>query len=129
MLPESTINDSRPARRFQAGQAERMVRKWNRAWPPGTAVLFWNRFGDPPIETTTRSEAFVAESGVPVVFVQRQTGYVSLFHVLPASERPPGVLLADLKPVSDWLTGLPGNRPPVAEAACEVHGEGAEAAP
>lgn len=117
VLPETAIHDSPPGRRFQAGQAQRMVRKWNRAWPPGTAVLFWNRFGDPPIETTTRSEAFVTESGVPVVFVQRQTGYVSLFHVLPADQRPEGVQLADLGPPSTWLTP-----PVVAEAACDVEG-------
>jgi len=121
MLPEDVLDASPPRRRFDEGQAERMVRKWNRGWKSGTPILFWNRFGDPPIETSTRGEAFVSAAGMPVIFVERVSGYVSLFHVLPASERPAGVLLADLKPVSDWLTGLPGNPPPVAEAACDVH--------
>jgi len=122
MLPESTINDSPAQARFQAGQAKRMVRKWNAAWPAGTAVLFWNRFGDPPIETRTRSQAWVADCGVPVVSVDRISGVadgpVSLFHVLPTDLRPPDVMLADLSPPAAWL-----DPPIVAEAACDVQTE------
>lgn len=114
MLPESAIHDSRPARGYLRRQAERMVRRWNRGWPSGTPVLYWNLYGDPPIETATRGEAFVSAAGVPVIFVERVSGYVSLYHVLPASERPPGVPLVDVQPQA-W------HRPPaVAEAECDV---------
>jgi len=130
MLPESAIHDSPPERKFQAGQAKRMVRKWNAAWPPGTAVRYWNRYGDPPIETATRGEAFLSAAGLPVVFVVGISGYVSLFHVLPTAagggERERGregegqnISQSPTLPLppspSLWL------QPPiVAEAACDV---------
>jgi len=125
MLPESVINDSPPERRFQRGmqkrRAKRMVRRWNRASPSGTAVKYWNRYGDPPIETATRGEAFLSAAGLPVVCVERISGYVSLFHILPAAGGGEGERGREGDGQNISQSPTPWLQPPiVAEAACDV---------
>lgn len=116
-LPASIVNASPPEQGRQRSQAKRMVRKWNAAYPSGTAVKYWNRFGDPPLETATRGEAFLSAAGVPVLFVERVSGYVSLFHVLPLGVAEPA---EGTQRASAWLESSIVAPPIVAEAACDV---------
>jgi hypothetical protein len=61
--------------------------RWNTAYPPGTRVRYWLVLpplgvgDDEPIDTVTRSEAWVLGSGTPVVLVEGRTGGVHLSHL------------------------------------------------
>lgn len=58
---------------------------WNAAHPVGTAVRYWPVYppvdGTPPLNTTTRSEAWALGDGSVVVSVVGRTGGVHLTHI------------------------------------------------
>lgn len=58
---------------------------WNAAHPVGAAVRYWPVYppidGIPPVDTTTRSEAWTLGDGSVVVLVVGKTGGVHLSHV------------------------------------------------
>ena len=58
---------------------------WNAAHPIGTAVRYWHVYppvdGVPPVDTTTRSEAWALGDGSVVVLVVGKTGGVHLAHI------------------------------------------------
>ena len=64
-----------------------VVDDWNTKRPVGTHVRYWHvlPFG-PTSDTATKSEAWLADSGDPVIRLEGVSGYVSLFHVVPADE-------------------------------------------
>lgn len=64
-----------------------MVDAWNAKHPIGAHVRYWHvlPFG-PTRDTATKSEAWIADSGDPVIRLDGVAGFVSLLHVVPASE-------------------------------------------
>jgi site-specific DNA-methyltransferase (adenine-specific) len=70
---------------------------WNEAHPVGTDCRYWPVYPPvplvPPVETTTRSEAWELGDGSPVVLVVGKTGGVALSHlevILPGSSESKG---------------------------------------
>ena len=58
---------------------------WNNLYPVGTAVRYWPMLpaihSAPPVETTTRSEAWTLGDGCAVVAVMGKAGGVCLSHI------------------------------------------------
>jgi len=73
-------------------QAEAIAERFNRDHEVGTAVTYRPIAGsDHGIKTTkTRYKAYVANCGLPVVFVEGQAGFVALSHVDVIKEEAPG---------------------------------------
>lgn len=74
----------RNARRRQLN-GERAAASWNAAHPVGTLVRYFPVYppieGVPPVETRTRSEAWVLGDGSVVVLVEGKSGGVFLSHI------------------------------------------------
>lgn len=74
----------RNARRRQLSGAH-SAESWNAAHSVGTAVRYWPIYppigGVPPVDTTTRSEAWALGDGSVVVLVEGKAGGVHLSHV------------------------------------------------
>jgi hypothetical protein len=64
--------------------AQKKCDAWNGANPVGTAVRLKRDSGE-TIETKTRSEAYVANAGYPVIFLEGVTGYYLLDRVTRTS--------------------------------------------
>ena len=62
---------------------ELLVENWNMKHPIGTPVRCQFAKGCDWRQTTTRSEAFLANDGAPVVFLENVSGYYHLSHVTP----------------------------------------------
>ena len=79
-----SMDRKRNARRSQLSGAH-SDDSWNAAYPVGTAVRYWPVYppieGIPPVDTTTRSEAWALGDGSVVVLVAGKTGGVHLSHV------------------------------------------------
>lgn len=79
-----SMDRKRNARRLQLGGAH-TAESWNAAYPIGTAVRYWPIYppmdGIPPVDTTTRSEAWALGDGSVVVLVVGRSGGVCLSHV------------------------------------------------
>jgi hypothetical protein len=77
----------------RAAQSEKQCREFNERFPVLTRVWFWKvlPFG-PVLETKVRGEAFVADSGMPVCFVEGYRSYVSIFNVQEVDESRRGEL-------------------------------------
>lgn len=65
--------------------SEKAVTKWNQLYPVGHRVVVSLDSGINR-ETTTRSAAYVSDSGHPVVFLDGVSGYYLLDRVRPLSE-------------------------------------------
>lgn len=60
------------------------AKSWNAAYPVGTRVRYWPVYpphGIPPVDTTTRSEAWAIGDGSVVVLIAGKSGGVWLSHV------------------------------------------------
>jgi hypothetical protein len=67
--------------------AQRAVEFWNRLNPVGTKVDFYERIDDPvTLKTFSSSPAFVSDSGVACIFLERKSGYVMLSHCVAVKE-------------------------------------------
>lgn len=79
-----SMDRKRSARRRQLSGAY-SAESWNEAYPVGTRVRYWPIYPPiescPPIDTTTRSEAWALGDGSVVVCVAGKSGGVSLSHV------------------------------------------------
>jgi len=63
-------------------EAQEVCTRWNQENPPGTEVTLTRDNGQ--IEhTKTRGEAYVCESGYPVIFLENVRGYYLLERVQP----------------------------------------------
>ena len=62
---------------------ELLVENWNMKYPVGTPVRFQFAKGGDWKHTTTRSAAYVADNGEPVVFLENVSGYYALDCVEP----------------------------------------------
>jgi hypothetical protein len=62
------------------------VERWNSHYPPGTEVLLTNDFGEVE-KTKTRSEAWLLDSGHPVVKVEGRTGGYLLERIRATNEK------------------------------------------
>ena len=66
---------------------QRILNEFNTRFPVGTRVWYWKTLPFGPIcETTVRREAFTADSGQAVCFLQGFSGYVSVSHVQAIDE-------------------------------------------
>lgn len=78
------MDRKRTARRLQLNGGH-TAGSWNAAHPVGTAVRYWPvyppRDGIPPIDTSTRSDAWEVGDGAVVVKVVGIAGGVRLTHV------------------------------------------------
>ena len=61
--------------------------EWNAQYPVGTPVLLF-KDGGSVFPTKTRSEAYLTESGHPVIFLAGVTGYYLLDRVAPTGAKP-----------------------------------------
>lgn len=80
---ELIIAHEENARRRQLSGAH-TAESWNAAYPVGTRVRYWPVYpphGIPPVDTTTRSEAWAIGDGSVVVLIAGITGGVWLSHV------------------------------------------------
>ena len=78
-----SMDQKRNARRRQLSGAH-TTESWNAAYPVGTRVRYWPVYppqGIPPVDTTTRSEAWMLGDGSVVVLVEGKSGGVHLSHV------------------------------------------------
>jgi len=79
-----SMDRKRNARRRQLSGAHTAV-SWNDAHPIGTAVRYWPIYppidGVPPVDMTTRSEAWTLGDGSVVVLIEGKAGGVHLSHV------------------------------------------------
>ena len=79
-----TMDRKRSARRRQLSGAH-TAESWIAAHPVGTAVRYWPVYPPiesvPPLDTTTRSEAWALGDGTVVVCVVGRCGGVALSHV------------------------------------------------
>lgn len=62
---------------------KKAIEEWNKQHPVGTNVIYESIKDDPTTRraTKTSSQAFVADSGTAVIFLEGQSGYVALDHV------------------------------------------------
>lgn len=78
------MDRKRNARRRQLSGAH-TAESWNAAHPVGTAVRYWPVYppldGIPPVDTTTRSEAWALGDGSVVVLIAGKSGGVWLSHI------------------------------------------------
>lgn len=71
----------------QAEHDQRIADDFNRAHPVGSQCWYWSSLPVGPVrETRVRGEAFVADSGDCVCFVEGVSGYVSIWHVTEPKE-------------------------------------------
>lgn len=79
-----SMDRRRNARRMQLSGAH-TAESWNAVYPVGTAVRYWPVWPPldsvPPIDTTTRSEAWALGDGSVLVSVSGKSGGVCLTHV------------------------------------------------
>ena len=79
-----SMDRRRNARRRQLSGAH-TAESWNAAYPVGTPVRYFPIYPPiesvPPIETTTRSEAWTLGDGSVVVLVEGKSGGVCLNHI------------------------------------------------
>jgi hypothetical protein len=78
-----SMDRKRNARRRQLSGAH-TAESWNAAYPVGTRVRYWPVYpphGIPPVDTTTRSEAWALGDGSAVVLIAGKSGGVWLSHV------------------------------------------------
>lgn len=78
-----SMDRKRNARRRQLSGAH-TAESWNAAYPVGTRVRYWPVYpphGIPPVDTTTRSEAWALGDGSVVVLIAGKSGGVWLSHV------------------------------------------------
>jgi hypothetical protein len=79
-----SMDRKRNAHRRQLSGAQ-TAESWNVAHPVGTPVRYWPIYppieGIPPVDTTTRSEAWTLGDGSVVVLVEGKTGGVHLSHI------------------------------------------------
>lgn len=93
----------RKGRDLAGGRGQETVDHWNRKHVVGSPVRYWRALpSGPTLDTRTRSEAFLDDAGQPVVFVAKVSGYVSLWHVLPAGELAREAPPYDLGAEYDW---------------------------
>jgi hypothetical protein len=73
---------------FRDEEMQRICERWNAAHPVGTPVTLENDSGT-LVDTKTRSEACVCESGYPVCFFEGISGYYLLARATakPATEQ------------------------------------------
>ncbi|MEU3665809.1 hypothetical protein [Streptomyces virginiae] len=88
------VDTDRPAiARLDASTPQAVVDAWNAANPVGSwVVAFPGARGYRSLITQTRSAAFVARSGQPVVFLQAPGGYYALTHVDVVTAEKAGLL-------------------------------------
>jgi hypothetical protein len=69
-------------------QANRVATRWNKLHGVGTPVIYESVKGDQRTrrQTKTIGEAFVADSGTAVIFVEGVRGYVALSHIIEITE-------------------------------------------
>jgi hypothetical protein len=68
--------------------AAEIVEDFNRQSPVGTPVWYWrDLWNGPVLETQVREAAYISDAGIPVVFLEKVSGYVSVFHVTVPLER------------------------------------------
>lgn len=70
----------------RAAEMQRQCDSWNAMHPVGTSVLLTRDNGITEATHTT-SEAYVCESGYPVIFMKGVRGYYLLARVEPQSDR------------------------------------------
>lgn len=71
----------------QAEYDQRITGDFNRSHPVGSACWYWLSLPFGPVrETRIRGEAFIADSGALVCFVEGVSGYVSIWHVTEPKE-------------------------------------------
>lgn len=79
-----SMDRKRLARRRQLSGAH-TSESWNAAHPVGTRVRYWPIYPPieavPPIDTTTRSEAWTLGDGTVVVCIVGRSGGVALSHI------------------------------------------------
>lgn len=79
-----SMDRKRNARRSQLSGSH-TAESWNASYPVGTPVRYWPIYpptaGFPPIDTTTRSEAWTLGDGSVVVLVAGESGGVHLSHI------------------------------------------------
>lgn len=79
-----SMDRKRNARRRQLSGAH-TAESWNAAHPIGTRVRYWSIYPPipsvPPLDTTTRSEAWELGDGSVVVLIEGRTGGVHLSHI------------------------------------------------
>lgn len=79
-----SMDRKRNARRRQLNGAHTAA-SWNASYPVGARVRFWPIYppieGVPPVDTTTRSEAWTLGDGSVVVSIVGKSGGVCLTHV------------------------------------------------
>ena len=79
-----SMDRKRDARRRQLSGAH-TAESWNAAHSVGTAVRYWPIYppigGVPPVDTTTRSEAWALGDGSVVVLIEGRSGGVYLSHI------------------------------------------------
>lgn len=61
-------------------EMQRICERWNAAHPVGTPVTV-EKDGGALVDTKTRHEAYVCESGYPVIFLEGISGYYLLSRV------------------------------------------------
>lgn len=76
----------------QQRKAAAACEAWNAKHPVGTVVeyrsIITKEFSSSPTIHRTRSEAFPAGTGYPVIFLEAKAGYVSLDHVKARASSP-----------------------------------------
>lgn len=69
-------------------QAVLAAAEWNRTHPVGSTVTYEEVIGlDKPIHTTTKTEAYVAASGIAVIFLHGVSGHVALSHCKKSADK------------------------------------------
>ena len=64
----------------QAEHDQQIIDEFNRVFPVGSECVYWSSLPMGPSKATRiRHEAFIADSGHPVCFVEGVSGYVSIF--------------------------------------------------
>lgn len=86
-----SMDRKRNARRRQLSGAHTAA-SWNAAHPVGAPVRYWPIWPPidsvPPVDTTTRSEAWTLGDGTVVVLIAGKSGGVGLTHVEVRGEAP-----------------------------------------
>ena len=86
-----SMDRRRNARRSQLSGAHTAI-SWNAEYPVGTAVRYWPIYPPiesvPPVDTTTRSEAWTIGDGTVVVCVDGMSGGVALSHIGVLAPQP-----------------------------------------
>jgi len=78
-----TMDRKRNARRSKLNGAH-TAETWNAAYPVGTRVRYWPIYQPhsvPPVDTTTRSEAWSLSDGTAAVHVNGKDGFVCLSNI------------------------------------------------